>query len=488
MNIYFKNEFRRSRDSVVDEFVEYIEKINKGCYVGECFGYQGIDSKKIYNQAKYLAMNDGVDLIDKKFLNFIRNKNNLNVLTTSHSSFYVSFGYRYEIDYTVNYKYSKKVVSGYDIKKGYYDGSYYTTENYREEYFSDSYNKTKKHSAVGVIQINSNGKFTGECLTEECDDYYYWPSWPQRSRYFKGDFEFTTLDQIKKDTFYDDLVIPSEEEIIDYIETYCDNYSLHSNVVSSDRNDLEYDFNCKYRYYGSYYLSSDCNKIRLTKTRLRDTFNYIVENYYTYKLYYTYCGEKYEFDPKDFSYTFSEYNCWFLPSNSEIYNYTDLAKKQLQKQADESKERSIINIKKTDELDSILSKRHRTYFIMTSIISLLYILSFVGSIIYPHYYPLHNAPFFVYPISYNQLAVALTLFVLYLVYYFSKYKFYNYRSSAYKSWNGQVQVIQDYYLDTIKHREKVFKVIFIIFYVLTISYLIVLIFGWVLLISFLFNF
>lgn len=480
MRIFFKNETQKNKREVVNAFLSYIGRINDGYYVKEAYGYdQKITSSKIRDQAMYLAKQDKKPLLDPNFLAFLYNIDNYRFSTRSHTSFYVSFGYCYEVDYKIDYYYDAEVENGYKIRQSSFSQKeYYLDKEYKNELVNDSYNETRNHNAVGVVQIDEWGRFIKGCKNDECDELEYWPVSPNRSPFFNGTFKETTLEEITKSTFYNKIVMPSNENITNYIESYCDSYSLHSGAISHDEVVLEDEFHKKIRGY-TRFRSCDYQNLKITKSKLTDTFSYIVENYYTYEISYTYNGLKYTYPANNIPSLFSSLSNIHLIYSNEINKYKALAEVELRKQAEESKERIKLNKEKTDEVASTFSRRNKTHLIITLILSFLYVLSFIGTFIYRHFNPSLDFPLMSFPISLNQLGVALLLLIAYIAYYRHKGNFNSYRNSDNKDWNGRIQVIEKYQILNAKKADKKFQIALIILYSLASIYLTVLILAWI---------
>ena len=325
------------------------------------------------------------------------------------------------------------------------------------------------------MKVNNNGDLIKYCKNLECDNYKYWPTKPNSFDFFEGNFQRVTLEEIKNSTFYDNIRIPSNDEISCYIESYCDNPSMHSNTINSDKNELLYELSYDYTDKSCYRQN-----LIITKSHLIDTFKYIVEVYYTYKLSYTYNGVKHEYSADNFAKTLKSLDDFHLIFSPEIEKYEKIAEDQLDKQANESKENIKLNKQKTNKLKAILDRRNKSHLITVCIIASLYVLSFVGSIIYPIILKFTSDSFFFYPVSFYQLGIALFLVGLYLFYYFHKHRFNSYRSSKYKDWQGKIHIIPDYLIDNTKRNDTIFQVFLIIIYVFASIFLLFLIMCWLL--------
>lgn len=459
MNFYISDITPLDYDEIRNQFIAYFEKINKGEFARYETGYnKDINSKKTLYYAMWLAKGK-TPILSKDFMSFLRDKKNLSVTITAHSDFYITFGYNYKIDYTINYKTTEDEVSGYKVS----ESSFYTLHDYdvKPVYSSKtvlkSFKETRSHNAVGIVKIDYLGNFINLIKTDECDSLSYWPVNPNRQPFFKGSYKNVNPEEIKKLTYLNQFGIPSNHDIANFINGYCKKASEHYSVIKEDKKKIK----DKYYSWNIYDISDD--NLSISNNELISTFYFVCVNSYTYKIKFTFKGKEYKYELN----SLPAPDEIFLEYSPEFLNYQRQAYSELVKQKEKTQHNEQTNIHMTTHLNKLFHQRKRNHFITMLVIFSFFLASFILSLVH-HDYLINKAgltlwmqSMFTWPICIYQITPLLLFGIAYFLYSKSQTTFDNYRFSRFKNYLDQVEVIDETKLTNLKKKDTFYSAILI---------------------------
>lgn len=460
MEFYISDKAPIDPDEIRNKFIEYFENINQGDFARYETGYdKDISSTKTFYYGMYLARGK-TPILSNDFLSFLRNKRNLYVLTTSHSDFYVTFGYHYKINYTVSYQTTESEISGFKVS----DAPFYSFHKYDVDpvYSSSnvlkSFNETRSHSAVGIVKIDYSGNFYGLSKTDECDSLSYWPVNPNRQAYFKGSYKKTSVEEIKKLTYLKQFSVPSNSDISDYIKGYCGYLSDHYSVIREDKAKIK----DEYYSYNIYEISDD--SISISNSNLISTFYLVCVNSYTYKIKFTYKQKTYEYDFD----TLPPPDKIFLEYSPEFSKYHNEAFSILWDQKFKTENNEEENLQKTNSLQKLFHRRKTGHLVTMLLITAFFLTFFTLSMVYQDYLINYAGlvPYLrsmlTWPICLYQIVPLLLFGISYFLYSHSQTVFKDYRFSRNKNYLGQVEVIEEAQIKKLKRKDSIYSAILIV--------------------------